>query len=149
MQPGGRLAAEQLERERAEQEARRKQAEIEKELASARQFLDSGQTSQAVASLQESVRKFPQSKELRAQLDLAILCDRGDPRPERGGAALRQRKPTVGSSAAVPESSMVIDFDCAAAAQIMPSASAKKKAGRRIVRAAAIMARSSCRARRR
>ena len=66
-----KLTAEQVEREKAEREARRLQAEISKEIAAARQLLDSGQTAQAVASLEHAVQKYPQSKELKAQLDLA------------------------------------------------------------------------------
>src|ERR1019366_8596849 len=47
--------------------------------------------------------------------------------PERDGAALFQRMLTDGSSAVVPESSMRVVFACAADAQIMVSARAKKK----------------------
>jgi eukaryotic-like serine/threonine-protein kinase len=89
-----RLAVEQVERERAEQEARRQQAEIEKELASARPLLDSGQTSQAVACLEGSVRRFPQSKELRAQLDLAsqrLTREQDERARAREQAARRER----------------------------------------------------------
>jgi len=65
------LAAEQAEREKAEQEARRLQAEISKEIGASRRLLDSGQTAQAVASLEQAVQRFPQSKEIQAQLDVA------------------------------------------------------------------------------
>ena len=66
-----RLAAQQAEREKAEREARRKQAEIDRELTASRQLLDAKQTSQAIASLEQALRTFPDTKELRAQLDLA------------------------------------------------------------------------------
>jgi serine/threonine-protein kinase len=66
-----RLAVEREEKERAEQEARRWQAEIDKEIALARQLLNSGQTAQAVQSLEQAVRRLPPSRELEAQLDLA------------------------------------------------------------------------------
>ena len=65
------LALEQAQREKAEQEARRKQAEIDREIVASRQLLDSGQTSQAVASLEEALQRFPQSTEIKAQMDLA------------------------------------------------------------------------------
>ena len=66
-----RLAAQQAEREKAEREARRKQAEIDRELTASRQLLDAKQTSQAIASLEQALRTYPDAKELRAQLDLA------------------------------------------------------------------------------
>jgi len=66
-----RLAAQQAEREKAEREARRKQAEIDRELTASRQLLDAKQTSQAIASLEQDLRTYPDAKELRAQLDLA------------------------------------------------------------------------------
>ena len=65
------LTVEEAEREKAEQETRRLQAEISKEIAASRQLLDSGQTAQAVASLENAVEKYPQSQEVKAQLDLA------------------------------------------------------------------------------
>src|SRR5580658_4573040 len=97
-----RMAAEQVEREKAEQEVRRKQAEIEKEIASSRQLLDSGQTSQAVAYLEESVRRFPQSKELRAQLDLASqrLAREQDERARAREQAARREREIEGQIAA-------------------------------------------------
>jgi len=61
----------QAERERVEQEARRQQAEVDKEIGASRQLLESGRTGQAAAGLEEAVRRFPQSRELKAQLDLA------------------------------------------------------------------------------
>ncbi len=66
-----RLVAEQAERERAELEARRRRADIDKEIASARQLLDAKQTTQAVTSLEQAVRRFPESTELRSQLEVA------------------------------------------------------------------------------
>jgi len=66
-----RLAAQRAEREKAEREARRKQAEIDRELTASRQLLDAKQTSQAIASLEQALRTYPDAKELRAQLDLA------------------------------------------------------------------------------
>jgi serine/threonine-protein kinase len=66
-----RLSGEQSEREQAEREARFEQEEIQREIAASRKHLDSRQTSQAVESLEKAVRKFPLSKELNAQLDLA------------------------------------------------------------------------------
>ena len=65
------LTVEEAEREKAEQEARRLQAEISKEIAASHRLLDSGQTAQAAASLQQAVQKYPLSQELKAQLDLA------------------------------------------------------------------------------
>ena len=66
-----RLGEEQAEREKAAQEALRKQQEIEKEMMMAKILLDSGKTSQAVANLQESVRRLPDSEQLKLQLDFA------------------------------------------------------------------------------
>ncbi len=66
-----RLSAEQSEREQAERKARFEQEEIQRAIAASRKYLDSRQTSQAVESLEKAVRKFPLSKELNAQLDLA------------------------------------------------------------------------------
>ena len=66
-----RLAIEREEKERAQQEARRWQAEIDKEIATALQLLNSGQAAQAVQSLEQAVRRLPPSTELKAQLDLA------------------------------------------------------------------------------
>src|SRR5271155_3760323 len=63
---------------------------------------------------------------------------------DRDGLAVFQRMLTDGSSAADPESSMVIDFAGAAEGQIMVSARAKKKVHRR---SATLMACSACRAR--
>src|ERR1035441_6093177 len=65
--------------------------------------------------------------------------------PERDGAALFQRMLTDGSSAVVPESSMRVVFACAADAQIMVSARAKKKVGRGLAQWARSMAHSACR----
>ena len=66
-----RLAEEQAEREKAAKEARRKQELVEKEMAKARILLDSGKTSQAVTSLEESVRRIADSEPLKLQLELA------------------------------------------------------------------------------
>lgn len=66
-----RLAVEQAEQERAELEARLKQEEIEREIAAGWQLLDAKQSNQAMLSLEQAVRRFPDSKELRSQLALA------------------------------------------------------------------------------
>src|ERR1700682_3570607 len=61
--------------------------------------------------------------------------------PERDGRGDRQCKLTAGSSACVPESSMGMDFPCAAPVQNMVSAAAKKKAAAgRAVRLAIVTA---------
>jgi hypothetical protein len=88
------LAVEQAEREKAEQEARRLQAEISKEIAASRQLLDSGQTAQAVASLEQAVQKFPQSQELKAQLDAASqrLVREKEEKARAEEAAARRRR---------------------------------------------------------
>jgi eukaryotic-like serine/threonine-protein kinase len=65
-----RLVQEQAEREQAEREAQLRQAEIAQEISSAQKFLDSGKIEHAMALLDKAVRKFPESKELRAQLDV-------------------------------------------------------------------------------
>ena len=67
-----RLAVAQAERERAEQEARRKLAEIRKELSSAQQLLDYKQTDQAATALQKAVERFPENEELRSLLQAAL-----------------------------------------------------------------------------
>jgi hypothetical protein len=51
--------------------------------------------------------------------------------PEREGVALFQRRLTAGSTACVPESSMVVVLAGAGAGQIMLNAQAKKKASAR------------------
>jgi len=89
------LAVEQAEREKAEQEARRLQAEISKEIAASRQLLDSGQTAQAVASLEQAVQKFPQSQELKAQFDAAsqrLVREKEEEARAEEAAARRRRE---------------------------------------------------------
>ena len=66
-----RLAAEEAEKQRAAQEARRRQEEIKKEMLAATRLLDSGQTAPAVASLEASVRRVPDSEDLKLQLQRA------------------------------------------------------------------------------
>ena len=66
-----RLAVEQAERERAEQEARRRRAEILKEIAAAQQLLDSRQAARAVAALEQTTSRYPESEELRSLLQFA------------------------------------------------------------------------------
>ncbi len=66
-----RLAVEQAERERLEQAARRRRAEIEQELLKARQWMDSGQVTRAVAALEQVLRRYPESEELKSQLKFA------------------------------------------------------------------------------
>lgn len=71
-------------------------------------------------------------------------------RPECDGREDCQRRLTDGSSACVPESSMVVDFPCAGPHQIMVTAAAKKKAtAGRAKRLAVFTANSSCSERRR
>ncbi len=88
------LAVEQAEREKAEQEARRLQAEISKEIGASRLLLDSGQTAQAVASLEQAVEKFPQSQELKVQLDAASqrLVREKEEKARAEEAAARRRR---------------------------------------------------------
>lgn len=66
-----RLAVAKAERERAEQEARRKAADIQKELAAAQQLMDSHQVDQAVAALEKTVGHYPDSDELKSVLQMA------------------------------------------------------------------------------
>jgi eukaryotic-like serine/threonine-protein kinase len=66
-----RLAAEEAERLRIEQEQRRRQEEIKKEIAAAVRLRDSGQLVRAAASLEDSLRRIPDSEELKAQLTSA------------------------------------------------------------------------------
>ena len=64
-------AREEAARERAEAEARQRSAEIERELISAHQFLDSKQTEQAVIALEQAARRYPESEALKTELRTA------------------------------------------------------------------------------
>jgi len=66
-----RLAAEQAERERVEEEKRRIQAEIQREIAATQQLLEANRTSEAVARLEQLLRRYPESEELRSLLQVA------------------------------------------------------------------------------
>ena len=67
----GILAKEEVERKRAEEEARRKKVEIERTIAESWQLLSTKQTGQAVAMLDEAVRRHPDSADLKSQLEFA------------------------------------------------------------------------------
>ena len=64
-------AREEAARERAEAEARQRSAEIERELISAHQFLESKQTEQAVIALEQAARRYPESEALKTELRTA------------------------------------------------------------------------------
>ena len=66
-----RLAVAKAERERAEQEARRKAAEIQKEVAAAQRLMDSRQVDQAADALQNALIRYPDSEELKSLLQTA------------------------------------------------------------------------------
>ena len=66
-----RVAAEEAERQRSEQEKRRNREEIAGVLAAAKQSLDSNQTARAVANLEQALRSHPESEELKGQLAVA------------------------------------------------------------------------------
>jgi hypothetical protein len=91
-----RLAVEQAERDRADQEERRQRAEIQREVASARQLLDSRKASQAAAGLELALARYPESEELRALLQFAqtrITGDQAD--QEKAELEARQRQGEV------------------------------------------------------
>ncbi len=66
-----RVAEEAAERQRIAEEAQRRQAEIERARLSARQFMESGQTSRAVTALELAFQKYPDSAELKSHLEAA------------------------------------------------------------------------------
>lgn len=65
------FAEEEAERQRIAEEKRRRQAEIDRSLSSARQFLELGQSSRAVSVLELAFQRYPDSSELRVQLEQA------------------------------------------------------------------------------
>ena len=65
------LAREEDDRKRIEQEIQRKRTEIEQEIAAARQLLGAKQTSHAATALEQALRRHPESKELKSELDFA------------------------------------------------------------------------------
>ena len=66
-----RLAADQAEKELAEKEARRKRAEIQQEIMAARQLLDAKRNDEAVAHLEQVLRRYPGSDEVGSALEYA------------------------------------------------------------------------------
>ena len=66
-----RLAADEAEKEHAEKEARRKRAEIQQEITAARQLLDAKRNDEAVAHLEQVIRRYPGSDEVGSALDYA------------------------------------------------------------------------------
>ena len=66
-----KLAAEEAERQRIDQENRRKQEEVRKEIGSATQLMHAGQTVQAIESLEKALRRIPDRDELRVELKRA------------------------------------------------------------------------------
>ncbi|HET9406176.1 MAG TPA: protein kinase [Candidatus Sulfotelmatobacter sp.] len=67
----GDLAQETAEKERAAQQAKRKREEIDREISNAKQLLASRQTLQAAMALEQALQRYPESDELRSQLEFA------------------------------------------------------------------------------
>jgi serine/threonine-protein kinase len=65
------LAKQRLSREQVEQEARRRLTGVANEIKAARQLLEANQTSQAVTTLEQAWRRYPDSEELKSQLSAA------------------------------------------------------------------------------
>ena len=66
-----RLVRELEEKRHAEEQAKRRQAEIESQLTAGRRWLESNQIAKAVEALEPAVRKYPENKELRSLFDEA------------------------------------------------------------------------------
>lgn len=66
-----RLAVANAERERAEQEVRRRTAEIQKEAVAVHRLLDSGQIDQAIAALEQALSRYSDSEDLKSLLQVA------------------------------------------------------------------------------